>query len=263
MSAPPPGDLVEDISIPATVHLLHRRRGWALTLASSLIALVAYVAIGISVIPRPSPGMRQVNIAVAIGLLAVAAVALIMVITDTVRLRRRKPYVRAIAAGRTSHHPVAAHPFRTPVRHRVSHVFMWVTLIIFPIVTVASLPDQVNAFGYLLGAGGTVTFLPQSYGQECSRSGCHTVTYGVLETNPPVSATWPSEAVLGRPFGVRQPVWNGWGSPTLRNGPQAAGEIAGGLCVDLISAGMIIAIGAGAKRRLGRRRATVPWSTAG
>src|SRR5215469_2020383 len=118
MSASPPGDLVEDISIPATVHLLHRRRGWAWPLGSSLIALVAYVAICVSVIPRPSPGMRQVNIAVAIGLLALAAAALIMVITDTVRLRRRGPYVRAIAAGRVSHHPVAAHPFRTPVHHR-------------------------------------------------------------------------------------------------------------------------------------------------
>lgn len=262
MSAPPPGDLVEDISIPATVHLLHRRRGWAWTLGSSLIALIAYVAIGVSVIPRPSPGMRQVNIAVAIGLLALAATALIMVITDTVRLRHRKPYVRAIAAGRTSHYPVVAHPFRTPVHHRVSHGFMWVTLILFPLATVASLPDQANAFGYLLGAGGTVTFLPKSYGQDCSRSGCHAVTDGVLETNPPIRATWPSQVVLGRPFGVRRPVWDGWGSPTLRNGPQSAGEIAGGLCLDLISVGIIIGIVAGAQRRLDRRKATVPWPPA-
>jgi hypothetical protein len=260
--SPPPEDLVEDMSIPATLHLLHRRRGWAWTLGGSLIALVAYVAIGVNVIPRPSPGLRQVNGAVAIGLLALAAAALIMVITDTVRLRQRKPYVRAIVAGRTSHQPVIAHPFRTPVRHRVWHAFAWVGLILFPLATLATLPDQANAFGYLLGAGATVTFLPQSYGQDCSRFGCHTVTHGVLETNPPISATWPSQVVLGRPFGVRRPVSHGWGSPTLRNGPQSAGEIAGGLCLDLTSAGIIIGIVAWAQQRLDRRRSTVPWPPA-
>lgn len=263
MSAPPPGDLDQDASIAATVHLLHRRRGWAWTLGSSLIALVAYVAVGISVVPRPSPGMRQVNLAVAIGLLALAAAALIMVITDTVKLRRREPAVLARAMGRTSHHPVVAHPFRTPVRHRVSHAFMWVVLIIvFPVLAVATLPDQVNAFGYVLGAGATVTFLPQSYGQACGRFGCHTVTDGVLETNPPVRATWSGAAVLGRPFGVRRPVWDGWGSPTLRNGPQSAGMIAGGLCLDLGAFGMIVGIFAEAQRRLDRRGDAARWPPA-
>jgi hypothetical protein len=264
MSAPPPGDLVDpDTSVAATVHLLHRRRGWALTLGSSLIALVAYVAIGVSVVPRPSPGMRQVNAAVAIGLLALAAAALIVVIMDTVRLRRREPSVLERAIGRTSHHPLVAHPFRTPVHHRVSHALMWVILVFFPLVALGTLPDQVNAFGYVLGAGGTVTFLPQSYGQACGRFGCHTVTDGVLETNPPVSATWPSEVVLGRPFGVRRPVWDGWGSPTLRNGPQSAGMIAGGLCLDLFSVGILIGIVVQAQRRLDRRRDTVTWPPAG
>jgi hypothetical protein len=263
MSAPPPGDLVDpDTSIAAVVHLLHRRRGWAWALGSSLIALVAYVAIGVSVVPRPSPGMRQFNVAVAISMLALAAAALIMVITDTVRLRHREPSVLAHAIGRTSHHPVVTHPFRTPVHHRVSHAFMWVFLVICPLVAVASLPDQVNALSYVLGVGGTVTFLPESYGQDCGRFGCHTVTDGVLETNPPVRAIWPSEVVLGRPFGVRRPAWDGWGSTILRNGPQSAGELAGGLFLDVVSVGIIIGIVVEARRRLDRRRNTASWPPA-
>jgi hypothetical protein len=250
---PAPGEQAVDPDtdprVAAIVYLLHRRRGSAWTLCASLFALVAFVAIGTSLWHGGTAAVSVISGFTVILLLGLAVVALTAVITDTVRLRRREPSVRARAASRTSYHPVATRPFRTPVRHRAIHVVGWVALATCPLLTVIILPDQVNAVAYLAGAGNTVTFLPQSYELACDRFGCDTWTDGVLQTNPPVSTTWPNQVPLGQPFSVRQPLWNGWGHPDLMNGGAAGAAIAGVLFLELGS----VFFGVGLVRMVRRR----------
>jgi hypothetical protein len=258
VTTPAPGqqglDPDTDPRVAATVHLLHRRRGWAWTLGGSLVAFVAFVATVTSLWPTAKGAVAVIGGVTVILLLALAVVALTAVITDTVRLRRREPSIRAQATSRTSYHPVAAYPFSTPVRHRTSYVFGWVALAMFPLLTVVILPDQVNAFAYLAGAGNTVTFVPQSLFLNCGRLGCDYWTHGVLQTNPPVSATWPNQVPLGQPFSVRQPVWNGWGRPDLMNSGASGGAIAGTLFGDLGTVFVGVGLVRMVRRRLRRRR---------
>jgi hypothetical protein len=260
MSAPSPSEkLVDpdtDPGVAATVHLLHRRRGWGWTLGGSLIAFVAFVAIGVHFWPNASGTTGAICGLIITGLLALAAVALIAVIVDTVKLHRRHPLTRKHASGRTSYHPVYAHPFRTP-HHRVSNVFTWVLLALWLGLAVGFLPDQVNGIAYVAGAGKTVTFLPQSYTRECGRSSCHNVTNGVLETTPPISATWQYQVPLGQPFSVRQPVWDGWGSPDLMDGVSAGGAMFGALIFDIPAILIIAELVRMVRRRLRRPRDAV------
>lgn len=58
--------------------------------------------------------------------------------------------------------------------------------------------------------GNQDTFNPVSYGQACSKGGCHTVTYGYLSKSG-ADVTWGSEVTLGQPFPVHEPVW-AWGA---------------------------------------------------
>jgi hypothetical protein len=261
---PDPGT---DHVVAATVHLLHRRRGWSWVLASSLVALLALAAIRASVWAAATGALAVLSDITLILLLAMAVVAVIMVITDTARLHRRQAAVRTAAASRTSHHPVAHHPFRTPVHDLASHVFVWFILSIVLIMTALSLPDQVNAYAYVAGAGRSVTFMPQSYSLSChtGRSGgrgCSTATNGVLETNPPVKVAWNGQVPLGQPFDVRQPVWVAWTTPTLMNGDMAADGIGGGLLLDLGTVCVIVGF-VHMVRRARRRRRGVSTVTAG
>jgi hypothetical protein len=257
-----------DHVVAATVHLLHRRRGWSWVLASSLVALLALAVIRASVWAGASGALAVLSDITLILLLAVAAAAVIMVITDTGRLRRRHAAVRTAAASRTAHHPVAHHPFRTPVHDLASHVFVWFILSIVLIVTALSLPDQVNAYAYVIGAGKSVTFMPQSYSLSCHTGrggggGCSTATNGVLETNPPVRVAWNGQVPLGQPFGVRQPVWVAWSTPTLMNGDMAADGIGAGLIFDLATAGVIAGFVHMMRRARRRRQGPVSPVTAG
>jgi hypothetical protein len=251
--APAPGeqdvDPDTDPRVAAVVYLLHRRRAWAWTLGASLVALVAVVAVGTILRSGGTGAASVVGGFTLLLLLALAVVALTAVITDTIRLRRREPSVRAHAASRMSYHPKASQ-FRTPVRHRVIHVVGWVALATCPLLTVLILPDQVNAVAYLAGAGSTVTFRPQSYELVCGRYGCSTWTDGVLQTRPPVRTTWPNQVPLGQPFSVRQPWWNGWGHPDLMNGGAAAAAIAGVLFTELGSVFFAVGLVRMARRRL-------------
>jgi len=254
-----------DHVVAATVQLLHRRRGWSWVLASSLVALLALAAIKASVWAGATGALAVLSDITLILLLAVAAAAVIMVITDTGRLRRRHVAVRTAAASRAAHHPVAHHPFRTPVHDLASHVFVWFILSIVLIVTALSLPDQVNAYAYVAGAGRSVTFMPQSYSLSChtGRSGgrgCSTATNGVLETNPPVRAAWNGQVPLGQPFNVRQPLWVAWSTPTLMNGDMAADGIGAGLIFDLATVCVIAGFVHMARRR---RQGPVSPATAG
>jgi hypothetical protein len=63
---------------------------------------------------------------------------------------------------------------------------------------------------YLAGAESQDTFNPLSYGQACSKGGCHTVTEGYLSKSG-ADVTWDSRVPLGQPFTVRVPVW-AWGT---------------------------------------------------
>jgi hypothetical protein len=271
MTAPPSrgGDLRgadTDPVVAATVHLLHRRRGWSWVLASSLVAVAALVAIRASLWAGATGALAVLSDITLILLLAVAVAAVIMVITDTGRLRRRHAAVRTAATSRTSHHPVAHHPFRAPVHDLASHVFVWLILSIVLLVTAASLPDQVNAYAYLAGAGRSVTFLPQSQSVSCSTGrggGCSTTTDGVLETHPPVSVVWNGQVPLGQPFSVREPVWAGWTTPALMNGNTAAIGIGGGLIFDLATAGVIAGFVHMVRRARRRRRGAVAPVAAG
>jgi hypothetical protein len=227
-----------DPGVSAAVRLLHRRRGWAWTLGASVLAVVAFLISGVSFWPGATGTVGAISGIIVAALLLLAVVALMVVIVDTVQLRRRYSSVRNAAIRRTSHHPVAAHPFRAPVRHQASHVAVWIAIVLFGSLTFAFLPDQVNSIAYLAGAGHSVTFTPQSYQQACGGhrgigSGCSVVTAGTLATSPPVSAIWPSDVPLGQSFSVRQPVWNGWGAPVLMDGSQAGGLIFGIIFFDI------------------------------
>lgn len=251
------GDLPDtgtDPRIADTVRLLHRRRGWAWTLVGSLIALVAFIAIGVNAWPSATGATAAICGIILVGMLALALAAATIVIGDTVRLRRRHPAVRAGAASRVSHHPLATHPFRSPVHHRVSHVFAFVFMALWIGLAIAFLPDQVNAVAYAVGAGNSVTFVPQSYTQVCGRGGCSNDTNGVLETNPQISATWPHQVPLDQPFKVRQPVWGGWGSPAvLMDGASAVGAIFGALFFDIPAIAVVFALVHMVRRKLRRR----------
>jgi len=239
-----------DPRVGSIVFLRHRRRGWAWTLGASLVAFIAFVAIGTILWPGGTGAASVISGFTVILLLALAVVALTAVITDTVRLRRRERSVRANAASRTSQRPEPLHLFRVPGRRRAVEVAGWVALATFPLLTVLILPDQVDAVAYLAGAGKTVTFLPQSYEPVCGRFGCQTWTDGVLQTSPPAKATWPNQAPLGQPFSVRQPWWNGWGHhPDLMNAGAAASAIGGALLAELGS----VVFGVGVVRMVRRR----------
>jgi hypothetical protein len=262
-AAAPEPDLASpdtDHAIDATACLLHRRRGWGWTCGGSLIALIVFIAIGVNVWPNATGSTAAICGFIVLGLLALAAASLIVVIVDTVRLHHRHPSVRTAAVRRTSHHPVYAHPFRTP-HHRVSHVFAWVLIVLWIGLSVGFLPDQVNAIAYAVGAGNTVTFFPESYSQVCSRGGCYNETLGFLGTTPPVDATWQNQVPLDHPFEVRQPVWDAWGSPDLMDGPSAAGVIAGGVFFDFLAVLAIIELVLIVRRWMRRRRSTVPLVT--
>jgi hypothetical protein len=230
--------------VAATVRLLHRRRGWAWTAAGSFIGLCVYAVIGSHFFPNPPGAAGAVNGLAVIVLLGLTIVGLVVAIVDTVRLHRLAPETKAHALGRTSHHPVIAHAYRYPPHHRFSWVFSRLLLAAWVALTIGFLPAQVNSAAYLVGAGHNVTFLPQSYGQDCGRSGCTTVTNGILATGGSgTKATWPGQAPLDLPFTVRGPVWSGWGSVQL------VGDTAGavimvifGLFLDAVSVLAVISI---------------------
>jgi hypothetical protein len=249
------------------VRLLHRRRGWAWTAVGSLAGLVVDTAIGAHFFPNATGAVGAVSGVIVLMLLALAAVGLIVAVVDTVRLHRRDAAIRARASGRASHYPVLAHAYRYPPRHRISGLFARLLLAGWLGLTVASLPDQVNAVAYLADAGSTATFFPSSYGQECGRSGCSTVTSGTLVTGgsgSTIRATWPGRAPLDLPFTVRAPVWDGWGSAHLvADTGDAVATIIAGAIFDFIAVIAVIAIITTVRHLLRRRRQSpVPLTAA-
>jgi hypothetical protein len=242
--------------VAAAIRLLHRRRGWGWATVLSVIAFV--VACGLLGSLAPNASGAGLGVAsVFIVLLALAAVAgLAGSVADTVRVHRLDPGVRRAARPRTAHHPVGAHPYRYPPRHRWTWVFGWLVMVIMLGLGVSLLPALVDGVAYLAGAENTATFVPTSYGQDCGRSGCSTVTKGYLGTASEGSAeTWPGQVPLGVPFTVRQPVWNwGFGAQLIDGDGTAIAYIVVGVIFDGFSAFILFAAYKLVRRWLERRR---------
>jgi hypothetical protein len=200
----------------AAVRLLHRRRGWAWTAVGSFVGLCVYAGIASHFFPNPAGAAGAANGLAVLALLGLTVLGLVVAIVDTVRLHRLAPDIRAHAIRGTSHHSVVGHAYRYPPHHRYSWVFGRLMLVAWVALTIGFLPDQVNSAGYLMSVGHSVTFLPESYGQDCGRSGCSTVTNGILVTGDAgTKATWPGKAPLFEPFTVRGPLWDAWGTVDL------------------------------------------------
>jgi hypothetical protein len=176
-----------------------------------VISVVAWVvACGLlgALAPNASGAGLAVSAIFILLLTAVAVVALAASVVDTVRLRRGDAGVRRQAMHRAAHYPVRAHAYSYPPRHGFTWAFSWVMMAILLGIGIASLPGVVDGVAYLAGAESSSTFLPISYGQDCGRSGCTTVTYGVLANG--ASVTWPDQVPLDQAFAVREPLWD-WG----------------------------------------------------
>lgn len=215
------------------VRLLHRRRGWVWTAVVG--AVVWLVTLGLLGALAPNARGAGVDVAAVFVLLLtiVVVVALVASVVDTVKLHRLDPDVRSQARRRTTHHPVTAHAYRYPPHHRVTWVIAWVGMAIIVGVGVAVLPVLLNGMAYLAGLEKTVTFVPASYGQQCGRFGCSTITNGFLQNAGHTPVTWPGTVPLGQPFAVREPVWAwGFGSQLIHTDPGALGAMVGALFVD-------------------------------
>jgi hypothetical protein len=212
--APARRDTSESSDVAELVRSHHRRRGWAWVATGSVIGLVVYAGIDVSLFENLSGTAETFSVIPVFVLLALVLVGLVVVIVDTSRIHRADAAVRVSAKGSVSHYPLYAHAYRYPPRHRGSWVFAIVMLVAMTGITVALLPAEVNSWAYVVGAENQDTFNPVSYGQACLNvprgGGCHTVTEGYLSKTG-ADVTWGSQVPLGQPFSVRDPVW-AWGS---------------------------------------------------
>jgi hypothetical protein len=255
-----PGDGDGHPEVDATVRLLHRRRGWGWTGGGSLLALVVFSVIGSHLLANASGALGVISGLVVLLLLALAAIGLIMAVVDTIRLHRRSRTVRYAARARTSHHPLIAHAYRYPPHHHVSAFFGLVLLLGCLVLSIGYLPNLVNGVAYLAGAGPEATFFPASYGQDCGRGGCSTITDGTLfEDGRILHASWPGTVALGVPMTVRAPVWNGWGGTVSLTGGTADAVIAivVALFMDAFGVFAVMALIEITRHWLKRRRAPV------
>jgi hypothetical protein len=217
-----------DPLLAATVRLLHRRHGWSVTACWALMAfLLAYGAYlnAVNETGTDSGSGPLIMRVIIIATGAVTLAALVIVAVDSRRLRRLPADLRTAATGAAKHHPVRAHADRYPPRHHVSWLVGWVGMALIVFVAVICFPGVVDGIGYLTGAGKSASFTGQSYDQSCGnfRTGCMTVTDGVLTRGGvSVATTWPGQVPLGKPFAVRESVWNWGAGGSLINGDGAA-----------------------------------------
>ena len=247
-----------DGHVGAAERLLHRRRGWAWIAVLSLIGFLGYAVIGAHFFPHATGAVADISAAIVVVLLGLIAAGLIVAIVDTIKLHRLDGPVRAQARGAAVHHPVVAHAYRYPPKHRVTGVFGKVLLVFWIFLTISFLPNQVNAVAFLAGAGSNTTFFPSSYSQNCGRSGCTTVTDGTIVSDArSVDATFPYQIPLDQPVTVRAPVWPGWGSIMLvGNTGNAVVSIIVGLVFDLIAVVGVFSFVVMTRHWLARRRDT-------
>jgi len=248
-----------DPGVAAAVRLLHRRRGWLWATVISVVAFVVACGLLGSLAPNASGAGLGVASVFILLLAAAAVVGLVASIVDTVRPHRLDHGVRRQARARTVHHPARAHAYRYPPRHRWTWVFSWLVMVILLGLGVATLPALVDGVAYLAGAENTATFYPTSYGQDCGRSGCSTVTNGFLGSGSTAApATWPGQVRLGVPFTVRQPAWNwGFGSQLIDGDGTAIAYIVVGVLMDGFSVFILFALYKVVRHWVRRRRSPV------
>ena len=262
-----PSGTTELSAVAQLVRLHHRRRGWAWVAVGSLIGLVVYVVIGVNLFANLTGTAETASIAPVFVLLALMVTGLVVVIVDSAHIHRADAGVRVSAKRRVSHYPLYAHAHSYPPRHHGSWVFAIFMLVAMTGICVAILPAEVNSWAYVVGAENQDTFNPVSYGQACSRAGCHTVTNGYLSRSG-ADVTWTSRVPLGQPLSVRDPLW-AWG--TGRNlitsdGPAVADILVGlffnGVTLLLIYALLVIGRLTPSRRR-NRQVASVVTSSGG
>jgi hypothetical protein len=242
-----PQAAVPDAELAAAVRSLHRRHGWSVTAFWALIAFLLSYGAYLNAVSETGtdsgsgPSIMRVIIA-ATGALTVASLVIIAV--DSRRLRRLPAEVRTAAAGVAKHHPVRAHAHRYPPRHRVSWIVGWVGMALIVFTAVICFSGAVDGIGYLAGAGKSATFTGQSYDQSCGslHGGCQTVTDGVLTRDGvSVSTTWPDQVPLGRPFAVRESVWNwGVGGSLIDGDGTAVAAIIVSLLLDAVAVAVVV-----------------------
>jgi len=207
---PVPGTDAVEPDVAAAVRALHRRDGWTRATITSFIACAlgegSYASATSQGTPPPSWFLG-----IVIALAALTVVSIIAVIAASAQLRHMPPALKAQAAPIAARHRHGSRAHHYPPRHLVSWIVRWAGMLIILFVAVVAIPAPVNGVAYLAGAGPTVTFDPVSHQTNCTQYDCQTSTDGILETGGVgVSATWPNVVPLGRPFGVREPVWK-WG----------------------------------------------------
>jgi biotin transporter BioY len=252
--SPAPHDTSESSDVARLVRLHHRRRGWTWVAVISLIGLVVYTGIGVSLFANLTGTAETASIVPVFVLLALVVIGLVTVIVDTVRIHRADAAVRASASDSVSHYPLYAQAHRHPPKHHVSWAFGVFALVAMTVVNVAILPIQVNSVAYLTGAESRDTFNPVSYGQACSKGGCQTVTEGYL-SNSGANVTWEGQVPLGQPFTVRVPVWAwGTGRNLIDGDGTAIAMVIVGLIFDGFSLLLLLVLIVALRHRLSRRR---------
>jgi hypothetical protein len=242
-----------DPEVAATVRLLHRRRGWVWATVIGMVAWLTAAGLLGALAPSGSGAGAAVGSVFVVLLTVFAVVGLIASLVDTVRLHRLDAGLRERAGQRTAHHPARAHAYSYPPRHRYSWVFGWIVMLVLLGFGVPVLPGFVNGVAYLGGAESASVFLPVSYSQDCGRSGCSTVTDGVLANGAGV--TWPGQVPLGQAFTVHTPLWDwGYGSGLIDGDGTAIGFIVAGVLLDGFAVLVLLALVRLVRRWIRHRR---------
>jgi hypothetical protein len=233
--APAQRDTRESSDVATLVRWHHRRRGWAWVAVGSVIGLAAYAVIDINLFERLSGTAESLSVIPVVALLALALVGLVVVIVDTAHIHSADADVRVAARASVSHYPLYAHAYRWPPRHLASWVTAIFMLVAMTCITAYILPQEVNAWGYVVGAEHQDDFNPVSYVRTCGTVGraftCQTVTVGYLSRTG-AQVNWGPQVPLGMPFSVRDPLWV-WGSGrSLINDEGSVGDIVAGLFFD-------------------------------
>jgi hypothetical protein len=236
----------ESAQVARLVTLHHRRRGWAWVAIGSLIGLAVYVGIDVNLFEHLTGAAATLSMVPVVALLVLLVVGVLDVIVDTARLRRADAAVRVSAKGSVSHYPWYAHAHRWPPRHPASWIACLFMLGAMTCVTAYILPQEVNAWAFVVGAEHLDTFNPVSYSTGCAGVGrrnlCQTVTQGYLSSNG-ARVYWSPQVPLGEPFSVRDPLWAwGTGRGLIDDDGSAIGTILGGLFFDGVALLLLYAL---------------------
>jgi len=235
--APARRDTRKSSDVAELVRLHYRRRGWAWVAAGSVIGLAVYAGIDVSLFKILTGTAEAFSVVPVVVLLALALLGLGAVIVDTSRIHRAHTAVRVSAKGSVSHYPLYAHAFRYPPRHHGSWVAGIFMLAVMTCITAYILPQEVNAWAYVVGAENQDTFNPVSY-SHCPvvhSRGCQVVTEGYLSSSS-AHVNWGTQVPLGQQFSVRDPLWAwGTGRNLIGGDGSAIPNIVAGLFFDAVA----------------------------